>query len=334
MSWNILQKKENAKTFSHAPRERVSWNYFCSHFISPLLCHAPRERVSWNCRFLMHWKLLQRHAPRERVSWNVAFGAFDGLWANVTLHVSVWVEIPFWWLSEQQSASRSTWACELKSFHERNLSLRATSRSTWACELKLILTSADFSAISHAPRERVSWNYYALACQSFARVTLHVSVWVEISNPSGDKDLSFVTLHVSVWVEIVNSSVTVVYRQVTLHVSVWVEIAALSRLEKNLVCHAPRERVSWNAKTCKIINTGVGHAPRERVSWNPCVCRCFLSLLRHAPRERVSWNYCSLTASTTCHVTLHVSVWVEIRTPMNQPKYQESRSTWACELKL
>ena len=33
-------------------------------------------------------------------------------------------------------------------------------------------------------------------------------------------------------------------------------------------------------------------------------------------------------------VTLHVSVWVEIRRPCRLPAWYPSRSTWACELKL
>ena len=56
---------------SHAPRERVSWNICITCGIFAIIGHAPRERVSWNCRFSMHWILLP-----------------------VTLHVSVWVEIP------------------------------------------------------------------------------------------------------------------------------------------------------------------------------------------------------------------------------------------------
>ena len=35
--------------------------------------------------------------------------------------------------------------------------------------------------------------------------------------------------------------------------------------------------------------------------------------MRHAPRERVSWNILIDEAMNEADVTLHVSVWVEIR---------------------
>ena len=58
------------------------------------------------------------------------------------------------------------------------------SRSTWACELKLSYNTSRFDGMSHAPRERVSWNYTAEQVKDFADVTLHVSVWVEIFKSS------------------------------------------------------------------------------------------------------------------------------------------------------
>ena len=57
---------------------------------------------------------------------------------------------------------------------------------------------------SHAPRERVSWNCSRFICESYSRVTLHVSVWVEIPDTIDEQVMNFVTLHVSVWVEIQN----------------------------------------------------------------------------------------------------------------------------------
>ena len=124
---------------------------------------------------------------------------------SVTLHVSVWVEICIWYWNVLILRSRSTWACELKWSCLQFSHHLKWSRSTWACELKLHLTS---------------WSLNKLP------VTLHVSVWVEISKilkipihtwsrSTWACELKFdnvqrriytdpnVTLHVSVWVEIV-----------------------------------------------------------------------------------------------------------------------------------
>ena len=122
-------------------------------------------------------------------------------WYNVTLHVSVWVEIGIY----------------------ISLSKNSKSRSTWACELKSSISIFTFLLPSHAPRERVSWNW----------------------NTQTVKDKQEVTLHVSVWVEII-----FVYSAVKLPMSrsTWA-----CELKCNTHCpiyyitgHAPRERVSWN----------------------------------------------------------------------------------------
>ena len=57
-----------------------------------LWSHAPRERVSWNENVVDMGKQILGHAPRERVSWN-SFQEPLYCWQIVTLHVSVWVEI-------------------------------------------------------------------------------------------------------------------------------------------------------------------------------------------------------------------------------------------------
>ena len=189
------------------------------------LSHAPRERVSWNFLILSIISLMQGHAPRERVSWNFPT-SFQKRNKPVTLHVSVWVEILNRERSDHLAWSRSTWACELKSYRYLFLTLTvpksrstwacelkfwiynaasapAASRSTWACELKLTVPiSGNVYGQSHAPRERVSWN---------------PRVWRRYSSGSGhaprervswnncilgDFCASVVTLHVSVWVEI------------------------------------------------------------------------------------------------------------------------------------
>ena len=56
---------------------------------------------------------------------------------------------------------------------------------------------------------------------------------------------------------------------------------------------------------------------------------------RHAPRERVSWNrHLDVWRNVGRPVTLHVSVWVEIGKYDSFCSFAQSRSTWACELKL
>ena len=130
-------------------------------------CNTRRQilsRSTWACELKYaetHDTVLRLcHAPRERVSWNLLCVRACAL-SDVTLHVSVWVEIfsILWRLS--YFTSRSTWACELKSFVKIRWRIAVLSRSTWACELKLFhhLCYAVCSG-GHAPRERVSWNLF------------------------------------------------------------------------------------------------------------------------------------------------------------------------------
>ena len=77
--------------------------------------------------------------------------------------------------------------------------------------------------------------------------------------------------------------------------------------------HAPRERVSWNFPFIFLYRRAARHAPRERVSWNFFKSRFSVFVWSHAPRERVSWNVRTWKTSLAKKVTLHVSVWVEIR---------------------
>ena len=142
----------------------------------------------------------------------------------------------------------------------------------------------------HAPRERVSWNgrnvpminnyrqsrstwACELKCQQFKqpwrprRVTLHVSVWVEIfCFRSPDSAMA--------------------------SRSTWAcELKFFEKMQAFCwPCHAPRERVSWNSRADRFFLQRTSHAPRERVSWN-CYDRNGRPYeRRHAPRERVSWN--------------------------------------------
>ena len=230
------------------------------------------------------------------------------------------------------------------------------SRSTWACELKFFTWHKRNFITSHAPRERVSWNLFACHKSHPFHVTLHVSVWVEIRGLSIRLTICAVTLHVSVWVEItykcrLNSAVFV-----TLHVSVWVEMHVHFHVCIKWKCHAPRERVSWNALvqireyllfvtlhvsvwveilcvTCAVQQGG------SRSTW-ACELKFYVLAfyqmpLCHAPRERVSWNCCQNIPELRLIVTLHVSVWVEISSLTSAVRiFQRSRSTWACELKF
>ena len=208
----------------HAPRERVSWNLCNRQNKSLLTGHAPRERVSWNKQELDSQDNLIRHAPRERVSWNCLCYR------------------PWQWLM----LSRSTWACELKLFSGATEHCTAMSRSTWACELKSLADGAISAGLSHAPRERVSWNLHCWPI--LPRVRGHaprdrvswncshiVKIYVCFRHAPRERvswNLSFiiivhfvpVTLHVSVWVEINTIRNRGKRKPVTLHVSVWVEI--------------------------------------------------------------------------------------------------------------
>ena len=98
----------------------------------------------------------------------------------------------------------------------------------------------------------------------------------------------------SVWVEIGAFKTFDVALKVTLHVSVWVEIIHADQSDLYTERHAPRERVSWNFDFF-VLSLKYG---------------C------HAPRERVSWNKKYWTALKLNHVTLHVSVWVEMASPI------------------
>ena len=100
---------------------------------------------------------------------------------QVTLHVSVWVEIDSTAIAYYSFTSRSTWACELKWNYLQFLIRRKWSRSTWACELK---SSFIFPIIIWGS-SRSTWacelKYFDLQNLPYChRVTLHVSVWVEI----------------------------------------------------------------------------------------------------------------------------------------------------------
>ena len=194
-----------------------------SYFSQSARRHAPRERVSWNCRFFLGFCQVFRHAPRERVSWNDN-EVIENSTVNVTLHVSVWVEI---WKKEKISKILICHA--------------PRERVSWNCRY----TSAVFTNRGHAPRERVSWNLVN-SCTVFSfPVTLHVSVWVEIRFLIAVLTKWQVTLHVSVWVEMTNTLFAVIESRSR---STWAcELKFAECVYPGWGrSHAPRERVSWN----------------------------------------------------------------------------------------
>ena len=185
------------------------------------------------------------------------------------------------------------------------------SRSTWACELKLYRGVFVRFKLCHAPRERVSWNDFMSVLQIFFCVTLHVSVWVEISSLQKQQAPPWVTLHVSVWVEIADVTATydgvtsrstwacelkfttslyTAWRvRVTLHVSVWVEM--------NIAATLVEERRSRSTWACELKWCSAGNHRVLTMSRSTWACELKSLLLRLAA----------------------------LRSP--------SRSTWACELK-
>ena len=196
----------------------MSWNVDWQVIIDRTKGHAPRERVSWNFNSCAVTILQWCHAPRERVSWNRVVHGWAGQ-RLVTLHVSVWVEIEEEMLRVSMGESRSTWACELKFIIDIMINYNSTSRSTWACELKCRSSSSSVSR---------------------PVVTLHVSVWVEISLRSTSRTRKKVTLHVSVWVEI---SLTVVGSQLRMSRSTW---ACELKFSTYLCCKSPQgSRSTW-----------------------------------------------------------------------------------------
>ena len=298
-----------------------------------IACHAPRERVSWNSKSAEETTGKISHAPRERVSWNRQDTEGD-VKCQVTLHVSVWVEI------DCHNNYLFHFFCHAP-----------RERVSWNLDTLKIY----FYHWSHAPRERVSWNSFPCSILFRQKVTLHVSVWVEIQRPLKLCDSIYVTLHVSVWVEIITTGKTTFDKSSR---STWAcELKCVAEFFKAtlngsrstwacelklkiiavpapVVCHAPRERVSWNFYLKQMYGIVCCHAPRERVSWNVQVY--FISVIvwvsrstwacelkyiydksttscsGHAPRERVSWNWLILIMIGFVVVTLHVSVWVEI----------------------
>ena len=122
----------------------------------------------------------------------------------VTLHVSVWVEMHF---DIKQAVymqmSRSTWACELKYGWYIYSCICWESRSTWACELK-------WKSLALFNKKRLSRSTWACELKYSGAFLLYVSyvsrsTWaceLKLLRTQFAPNTAQVTLHVSVWVEI------------------------------------------------------------------------------------------------------------------------------------
>ena len=153
----------------------------------------------------------------------------------------------------------------------------------------------------------MSWNVVCRKAVSRCRVTLHVSVWVEMCVKEHLSPLVQVTLHVSVWVEISIRACSAFSVWVTLHVSVWVEIDICRN-----VADVTRSRSTWacelKSASCSVIASPPSHAPRERVSWNLLWLQVRLFVTCHAPHERV--GQFSFQRRTYWYWIIQVTAWL------------------------
>ena len=157
VSWNFKICKMHCISRSHAPRERVSWNLLKLYDNIYQKSHAPRERVSWNLCSRQNKSLSTGHAPRERVSWNIPatnshnFSPCHAPRERVSWNLGDNSYLVF----SLVTLHVSVWV-EIGDYTMTMFNI--TSRSTWACELKLVSISCVSVLVRHAPRERVSWN--------------------------------------------------------------------------------------------------------------------------------------------------------------------------------
>ena len=124
-------------------------------------CHAPRERVSWNFQFDLCCQNIPEvtlHVSVWVEIWNFRLKVYVFC---VTLHVSVWVEISWWSSCHFRYLSRSTWACELKFPRLCQCSASTQSRSTWACELKSTKSAGSTASILSRSTWACELKYYA-----------------------------------------------------------------------------------------------------------------------------------------------------------------------------
>ena len=141
----------------------------------------------------------------------------------------------------------------------------------------------------HAPRERVSWNVWAVNQLSYNGVTLHVSVWVEIQPQSVKNTRSGSR---STWACELKYYESIEFPFAPMSRSTWACELKCNRLLSSLWQnrHAPRERVSWNPQ-------------HLHPSGQPTVT------LHVSVWVEIFWAFVNPKMGT---VTLHVSVWVEM----------------------
>ena len=153
----------------------------------------------------------------------------------------------------------TTW----KSWQTFSMSHAPRERVSW----NVLIILQVFANFSHAPRERVSWNLCLFSILPPTPVTLHVSVWVEMYKSVGRK------------------------RRYSSR-STWA-CELKFYIKKNLKWRW-WSRSTWacelKLEICEKAAKILGHAPRERVSWNEVAVKHHISVCSHAPRERVSWN--------------------------------------------
>ena len=186
------------------------------------------------------------------------------------------------------------------------------SRSTWACELKFLLVITNRTQSCHAPRERVSWNCWQVRWTWFLQG--HAPRERVSWNMIWQSAIPFIKCHAPrervSWNE--KSGYKKGDKTVTLHVSVWVEIE-----EEMLRVSMGESRSTWACELKWFVRGGMKPKDESRSTW-ACELKysCYLRnsyRFCHAPRERVSWNIFYFKWCINLAVTLHVSVWVEIK---------------------
>ena len=166
-------------SLSHAPRERVSWNF---HFTTPQSSYFVTLHVSVWVEMLQ--RSLHSRCFLSRSTWACELKCCQQ--GGISDHCM----------------SRSTWACELKSpiYWQFNY--------TWLVTLHVSVWVEiwDLTICSHFPPVTLHVSVWVEICfrrrkKRTFQVTLHVSVWVEIIHSANLGKSARVTLHVSVWVE-------------------------------------------------------------------------------------------------------------------------------------
>ena len=212
--------------------------------------HLAWSRSTWACELKFMGRITWQTVYRSRSTWacelKFAGSFFSYRNEDVTLHVSVWVEMH----------------TDRRPPHGARVTLHV---SVW---VEICLKTSPTNRVSgHAPRERVSWNRKNTVIYYLIEVTLHVSVWVEMINAMHS---CLMLLSRSTWAcELKYLSVRI-YNHFNLSRSTWAcELKCHPiKCTMNECCHAPRERVSWNIYASRNASLKYRHAPRERVSWN------------------------------------------------------------------